>query len=193
LFGVDSIFTNSGGGANDVVSVNGEAITESELQRAIFFGQNQMRAQFGENLPRQLISTEVLREPVLDSLITREALVQRVRDGGMSVPEQRIDQILLEAPEFQTDGRFDPNLFRSRVSNVGYTPAGYRQRLAEDIILNQHVQRVAASGFVTQQELERIATLSQQTRDYYHPTIPLPPVLAEIEVDEERAQAYYEE
>src|SRR5690606_20309717 len=75
LFGVDSIFTNSGGGANDVVSVNGEAITESELQRAIFFRQNQMRAQFGENLPRQLISTEVLREPVLDSLITREALV----------------------------------------------------------------------------------------------------------------------
>ncbi|MGQ9427395.1 SurA N-terminal domain-containing protein [Gilvimarinus sp. F26214L] len=192
LFGVDSLFVDSGS-ANEVAEVEGKAITEAELQRAIFLRQNQMRAQFGDNLPQQFISEENLREPVLDSLIKRELLIQVARQGGMAAAEQLVNQMIVSAPEFQTDGRFDPDLYRQRVFNVGYTPASYRQQLAEDMILNQHFTGLTASGFVTQQELQRSAALSQQERDFYYMTIPVAPVEAELEVDEERARAYYEE
>lgn len=192
LFGVDSLFVNRNN-TQQVVEVNGEAITEAELQRAIFFRQNQMRAQFGDNLPEQFISEENLREPVLDSLITRRLLTQQVREGGMAVPESQINEMLLNAPEFQTDGQFDPDLFRQRLLSVGYTPSSYRQQLAQDILLSQHVTGLSASGFVTEQELKRTAALSQQKRDFYYMTIPLAPVLEGIQVDQERAQAYYEE
>lgn len=192
LFGVDSLFVNTNN-AQEVVEVNGEAITEAELQRAILFRQNQMRAQFGDNLPAQFISAENLREPVLDSLISRRLLTQRVREGGMAVPDAQINEMIVSAPEFQTNGRFDPDLFRQRLFGVGYTPSAYRQQLTQDILLNQHVTGLTASDFVTEEELKRTAALSQQARDFHYLTVPMAPILANIEVGEERAQAYYEE
>jgi peptidyl-prolyl cis-trans isomerase D len=192
LFGVDSLFVNTST-VQEVAEVNGESITEAELQRAIFFRQNQMRAQFGDNLPEQFISEENLREPVLESLITRRLLTQRVREGGMAVPDEQINQMIVSAPEFQSGGRFDPDLFRQRLFSVGYTPVAYRQQLAQDILLNQHVTGLTASGFVTEQELQRVAALSQQERDFYYLTIPMAPIVENIEVGEDRAKAYYEE
>lgn len=191
LFGVDSLFVGSGS-APEVAEVNGEVITEAELQQAIFFRQNQMRSQFGDNLPEQFVSEENLRGPVLDSLIKRRLLAQSAKDGGMVASDQRINQMIVSAPEFQTDGKFDPELYSRRVYNVGYTPSSYRRRLAEDMVLNQYVSGLTASSFVTQAALERTTALSQQERDFYYLTVPAAPVEAEIEVDEARAQAYYE-
>lgn len=192
LFGVDSLFVNSGSAA-EVAEVNGEAITETELQRAIFFRQNQMRSQFGDELPEQFISEENLREPVLDSLIKRRLLAQAAKSGGMAVSDQRINQMIVTAPEFQTDGQFDPDLYSRRVYNVGYTPGSYRQQLAEDAVLNQYVAGLTGSAFVTQQGLERTAALSNQERDFYYLTVPMAPILADIEVDDARAREFYQE
>lgn len=192
LFGVESIFVNSGS-APEVAEVNGTAITEVDLQRAISLRQNQMRAQFGDDLPPQLLAPENLREPALDGLIRRELLTQAVARGGMTMPDQVINQIIVTAPEFQIDGRFNPDLFRQRVFNVGYTPAGYRRQLAQDMVLNQHVIGLTESGFVTDAELSRIAALSQQERSFYYLTIPLAGIEAELEIPEEQARAFYEE
>lgn len=192
LFGVDSLFINRGS-AQEIVEVEGQTITEPELQRAIYFRQSQMRAQFGDNLPEQFISAEALREPVLESMIKRQVLIQKVKDGGLTTPIRRVNRSIASAPEFQTDGQFDPELYRQLIMNVGYTPSSYRQRLAEDMMLEQHILGVSTSGFVTADELQKIAALSQQERDFYYLTVPLAPLQADIQVDEERAQAYYEE
>ncbi|MEX1033399.1 MAG: SurA N-terminal domain-containing protein [Cellvibrionaceae bacterium] len=192
LFGVDSIFVDSGPD-REVVEVDGEAITETELQRAILLRQGQMRAQFGDDLPAQFTSAENLREPVLDSLIKRRLLARAARKGGMTVSDQHINELLVTAPEFQIEGRFDPDLFRQRVYNVGYSPITYRQRLAEDLILNQKVSGLTESGFITEGELESTAALSLQERDFYYLTVPLAPLEAEIDVEEEVARAYYED
>jgi peptidyl-prolyl cis-trans isomerase D len=191
LFGVDSLFVNTGSVA-EVVEVDGETITETELQRAIFFRQNQMRAQFGDQLPEQFISAENLREPVLDSLINRRLLAQAVEEGGMAVSPRQINEMIVTAPEFQTGGQFDPDLYRQRVNSVGYTPGSYRRQLVEDVLLNQHVIGLTASGFITENELKHIAALSRQERDFYYLTVPVASIQAGVEVDEARARAYYE-
>lgn len=192
LFGVDAIFINQSG-ANEVAEVNGKAITEVDLQRAIVMRQNQMRSQFGDDLPPQLLAAENLREPVLEGLIRRELLTQAVERGGMAMPEQMLNQIIVSTPEFQVDGRFNPDMYRQAVYNAGYTPAGYRRQLAEDLVLNQHVIGLTESGFVTEAELARVAALAQQERSFYYLTIPLANIEAEVEVAEDRARAYYEE
>lgn len=192
LFGVDAIFVNQQN-VTEVAEVNGSAITEVELQRGIAMRQNQMIAQFGDALPPQLLAAENLRESVLEGLIQRQLLTQAVERGGMTMPESMVNQILVRAPEFQIDGRFNPELFRQRVFNVGYTPAGYRHQLAQDMVLNQHMVGLTESGFVTEAELSRMAALTQQERSFYYLTIPLARIEAEVEIPEERARSYYEE
>lgn len=191
LFGVDAIFVNQGN-ANNVAEVNGTAITEVDLQRAIVLRQNQMRAQFGDDLPPQLLAAENLRESVLEGLIRRELLIQAVANGGMTVPDQMLNQIIVSAPEFQVDGRFNADMYRQRVYNVGYTPAGYRRQLAQDMVLNQHMIGLTESSFITDTELAQIVALSQQERSFYYLTIPLAAIEAEQQISEDQARAYYE-
>lgn len=191
LFGVDAIFVNQGN-ANNVAEVNGTAITEVDLQRAIVLRQNQMRAQFGDDLPPQLLAAENLRESVLEGLIRRELLIQAVANGGMTVPDQMLNQIIVSAPEFQVDGRFNADMYRQRVYNVGYTPAGYRRQLAQDMVLNQHMIGLTESSFITDTELAQIVALSQQERSFYYLTIPLAAIEAEQQIPEDQARAYYE-
>jgi peptidyl-prolyl cis-trans isomerase D len=176
----------------EVASVNGEGITELELQRAILSRQNQLQQQFGDSLPESFISAEALREPVLDSLINREVLKQTAEDAGLAVSDQRVAQLLREVPDFQVNGRFDSNVYAQLVRRVGYTPIGYQQQVKEDLILSQMNSGFAATGFVTQKQLQETTRLSQQKRDFYYLTIPLTTVLSDIEVSEEQALAYYE-
>lgn len=192
LFGVDAIFVNHSD-VSEVAKVNGAAITEVDLQRAIALRQNQMRAQFGDDLPPQLLAPENLRDSVLDGLIRRQLLTQAVERGGMVMPQAVVNQIIVTAPEFQIDGRFNPDLYRERVYNVGYTPAGYRRQLAQDMVLNQHVVGLTESGFITEAELSRFAALSQQERSFYYLTIPLASIEAKVEITEDRARSYYDE
>ncbi len=188
-----SILAPSPTGGGEVASVNGESIGSIELQRAIISRKSQLQAQFGDSLPENFISDEALREPVLDSLINRQVLALAAKDAGLAVSDQRVNQMLREAPDFQVDGRFDQNRYRQLVTSVGFTPVGYQLQVKEDIVLNQLTSGLASTGFVTEKQLRHTTRLSQQKRDFYYLTVPLSTVLSTVEVSDEQAMAHYEE
>lgn len=192
LFGLDSLFVNNGS-QQEVASVNGEAISELELSRAISFRKGQLRSQFGDSLPEDFISDENLRGPVLNTLVKRKVLAQAAFDGGMTMSDQRINELLLGAPDFQVDGKFDQERFRVMVNSMGYTATGYLAQIKEDMVLNQQVAGLSSSGFITDEELKLTTAMSQQTRDFYYLTIPIAPIEATVEVGDDKAMAYYEE
>ena len=191
-FGISSLAPTSNTGG-EVASVNGEEITEFDLLRAINQRQSQLRAQFGDSLPEDFISEESLREPVLDSLINRLALQQAAKDAGLAVSDQRVGEMLREVPDFQIDGRFSRDRFTQLVRNVGYSPTEYQQQIKEDVVLQQLSNSFVATAFVTNKQLQQTTRLSQQKRDFYYLTVPLNTVINTIEVDDEQAQAYYQE
>src|SRR5690606_5055291 len=47
-----------------------------------------------------------------------------------------------------------------------FTPASFRAALARDTLLNQLTAAYTASGFATQADLERLAALTEQKRDF---------------------------
>ena len=177
----------------EVASVNGEAITEFDLQRAMGFRRNQLQQQFGDSLPENFISDEMLREPSLQDLINREVLKQAAQDAGMAISDRQVAEVLQSIPQFQVDGKFDRNLYTQLVRQSGYTAIGYQQQVKEDMLLTQLSNGIAATGFVTQKQLQQTTRLSQQKRDFYYLTVPLASVLSDVEVTDEQAMAYYEQ
>ncbi|MGI1678310.1 MAG: SurA N-terminal domain-containing protein [Cellvibrionaceae bacterium] len=192
LFGLDSLFVNNGS-SQEVASVGGEEITELELSRAISFRKSQLQSQFGDGLPADFISDENLRAPVLDSLVKRKVLAQAAVDGGMTMSDQRINELVISAPDFQVDGKFNQERFRLMVNGMGYTATGYLAQIKEDMVLNQQVAGLSSSGFITDEELALTTSISQQARDFYYLTVPAAPIEATVEVSNENAVAYYEE
>ena len=177
----------------EVATVNGEPITDFDLQRAIASRQNQLKQQFGDSLPESFFSAESLREPVLESLINTEVMNQTAKDAGMAVSDRQVAQIIRDIPQFQVDGKFNQDVYTQLVRQNGYTAIGYQQQLKEDVVLSQLSNGIAATGFVTQKQLQQTTKLSQQKRDFYYLTVPLATVITDIEVTDEQAMAHYEE
>lgn len=186
LFGAESIVGGFLQG-NEVASVNGEEITEQELSVGI---QNVM-ASIGSDL--DTIDEELIRDVALNQLIEDKLLMQAAQDAGMVISADSMDREIIRNPQFQINGQFDNDLARRTMASQGFTPQSYRQALADRMVLGQLANAYAASDFVTEADLERIAALQTQTRDFRYLTIPLGTRTVGEEISETDLQAYYDE
>lgn len=192
LFGVDSLFLQSGS-ANEAAKVNGEVISEAELRQAIYLQKQQLLSRFGENAPAEFLTDERLRQPVLDQLIQRRLVSQQAKAGGMAISDQVLDELILGAEQFQQDGKFDMQRYSQMLRSMGYTPAGYKRLLEQDMLLTQFASGFTGSDFATSAELEYVASLAQQSRSFYYLTLPLAGSENGIEVSDEELQQYYQD
>ncbi|TNF01562.1 MAG: hypothetical protein EP323_09495 [Gammaproteobacteria bacterium] len=189
LFGVDALFM-SGSAVEEAANVNGETITELRLQQAVVLQKQQILNRY-ENIDPTLVDEDQLRAPVMQQLIRQKVVEQAAVDQGMGVDKKTLYRILLEVPDFQTDGKFDTERYEFVLRQMGYSPTSYNKLLTTDMVTNQFMQGVAATGFSTLQESTLLAGITEQTRDYYYLTIPREPLLESIEVAEADIESYY--
>ncbi len=164
LFGAESIVGGFFGG-NTVVSVNGEDITEDELSNNI----QMLMANIGAEVAN--LDDDLIREIALNQLIEDRLLMQAARDSGMDISSASIDRQLLNTPQFQLNGVFDRDLAVRTMAAQGYTPFTYREALAERMLISQLANAYASTGFVTAAEMERVARLTSQRRDFRYVSV----------------------
>ena len=186
LFGVESLFGLFGDDPNQEASVNGQPIMRQQVEMNV---QRAMRS--GQVPPEQ---ERQLRSDVLDDLITQELVTQYAEDGGLYVSEDQLDQLIVGIPEFQDeDGRFSPDVFRSRLSGAGYTPLSFREELEVDVKRQQLQQGLAFSDFTLENERQRLAELQRQQRSFRYVMLDTDDLEGDIEISEDELEAYYEE
>ncbi|MCO1333294.1 SurA N-terminal domain-containing protein [Microbulbifer sp. OS29] len=191
--GVD-FFTGASGGATDAVAeVNGEKITNLDLQRAIQNRRNMIISQYGEDVPVDLISDEQLREPVLRQLISSSVMRQAAQESGMVMSSVAVDKAIVEIPAFQVNGSFDPQMYRDALRRMGYSATGFRQIMENDLALQQYANSVVESAFTTQADAEQIVAASMEERDFDYVVMPVEGMLAEVEVSDTEVEQYYQE
>lgn len=192
LFGVESLF-NWNPSAGRVAEVNGDVITQFELDSAISRHKQQMISRYGDQIPSEFLSDEYLRKPVLDGLIQNALLFQAAQKAGMAISNNLLSEQIAKAPVFHNEaGVFDNNRYRQALSMMGYTHSTYSQQLAKDLILNQMYTGVAGSAFTTQSDLEQLLALSNQTRDFAYVSLPVAQVKSEVVLSEDEISAYYQ-
>lgn len=190
LFGVDAIFL-SGSSVEEVASVNGETITELRLQQSVALQKQQILNRY-EDLEPSMINDEQLRGPVIQQLIRQKAVELAAREQGMAIDDKMIYRLLLEVPDFQVDGKFDAQRYEFVLRQMGYTPNSYNKLLRTDLLNSQFMQGVANTGFSTERENQLLASITEQTRDFYYLTIPRAPVLDAISITDEEIKSFYE-
>lgn len=189
--GVGSLSMTGSGGAT-AASVDGDAITEQDVALELQQTKSRILNQ-NEGLRFDQLDDEMLRPGVVDRLITNRALSQSADGSGMVVPARAVAEILMNAEGFQTDGVFDKDRYRSFVRGRGLTNAQFKQQLADDLLRGQLVSGYRQSSFLTQGELQLLAEVAAQTRDYYYLTLPLQPTLDAVVASDEALQSYYQD
>lgn len=189
LTGFDAIFRATSH-SQDAAKVNGDTITQAELGQAVETQRRQLMEQLGREFDPSLLDEKMLREAALKGLVDRKLLLQGARDAGFAFSEQAVDQQILLAPQFQQDGKFSAERFDQYIRQLGFSRLQFRQVLAEEMLITQMRAGLAASSFVTDDQVSAYAQLTKQTRDFASLTLKADP--SAIKVSDDDVKAYYD-
>jgi peptidyl-prolyl cis-trans isomerase D len=177
---------------SDVAEVNGNTISERELQVALQQERQRLQGQFGNSLPAEFLSDDRLRAPALQSLIQRSVVQDKALKSGMTIGDEAIDKFITQQEQFQSDGRFDSELFIQGLRASGFTPVAYRAELKQSLAAEQFLNVFNTTGFVTQVEVEKLYGLSRQSRNFSWVSLPIADLPASIIVTADDIQKEYD-
>lgn len=190
IFGIESLLFS--GGASAVAEVNGEEISPFALQQELSVQQRQLLAMMGDDADPALLDQARMNQRALEALIQREILRQAAGDLSLTVPDATIGDIIGSMDEFQIDGRFSRDMFRSALAGSGFTPALFRDRLAQDVQIAQLRSGIAGSDFGTRKELTLAARIALEGRDVRYISLPLADYRGDASVSDAEVQAHYD-
>ncbi|HWH85458.1 MAG TPA: SurA N-terminal domain-containing protein [Pseudomonas sp.] len=190
LTGFDAIFQATTH-KNEAAKVNGDEISQNELSQAVDMQRRQLMQQLGKDFDASLLDEKMLRESALKGLIDRKLLLQGAEQAKFSFSEAALDQVILQTPEFQVDGKFSSERFDQVIRQLGYSRMQFRQMLAQEMLIGQLRAGVAGSGFVTDAEVLAFARLEKQTRDFATLNVKADP--ASVKLTDDEVKAYYDE
>jgi peptidyl-prolyl cis-trans isomerase D len=189
--GIEAIFQASTNTKQDVAKVNGEAITQTELSQAVDMQRRQLMQQLGKDFDASLLDEKLLRDAALKGLIDRKLLLQGAADSKFGFSEAALDQVILQTPEFQVDGKFSAERFDQVIRQLGYSRLQFRQMLTQEMLIGQVRAGIAGSGFVTDAQVLAFARLEKQTRDFATVNIKANP--AAVKLTDDEVKAYYDQ
>jgi len=189
FFGIESILVDGGG--NKIAEVNGESIYPQELQQAMDTQKRRLMALMGDNLDPSLLEDDNLQPQAMESLINRKLLMQSAADLKLAISEQEIGALVGSMQQFQVDGVFSADLYKSVLAGAGYSPAYFKQSLHDDMLLNQLRSGLAGTEFVTPVEHELNARVILEQRDLRYFTIPIEKFTMTSSVTEAQIDEYY--
>ena len=190
LFGIESILLGGGGGS--MAEVNGEEISEFEVQQAINNQKRQLISMLGDNLDPAMLDDDRLRGQAVQTIVNRKLLTQSAAEMQLAVSEQEVGAVIGGMDQFYIDGQFSSEMYKSVLANAGFTPASFKQGLVEDLLLNQLRSGIAGSDFATASELATTARVTAELRDVRYLTLPLAAFRTDVQITEEEIVAYYD-
>jgi peptidyl-prolyl cis-trans isomerase D len=191
IFGLDSI-VGTIVNTNSTVSVNGvpidELAIESESQRIT----QELLSSLGAQIDASSIDSTQFREQAINNLVERELLIQAALENGMVISSATLDRLIAQTPDFQVDGVFNNERARALLASFGMTPASYRASLEQQGLLNQILSAYADSSFATVSEMENLARINEEKRNFRYVRINAANLAQTQELTDEEISQYYE-
>jgi len=189
LFGLSSYL--SGGSKSNIAEVNGSEITQTQLTRAQQNYLQRMQQMLGKNFNPDMFDNDMVKQQVLQGLITREVIQQHVKDVGLQPAAQQVVSYIQSFPAFQEDGHFSNERYKQVLRVQGIAPEQFEHDVASDLAVAQMRNGIIQSAFVTQAELQRYARLKNQQRDIGYLILGLDSFEKQVKPTAEQVETFY--
>lgn len=152
--------------ADPVVAEVGDIeIRRIALDRAERAQLERMRRVLGQAFDAGALPENALRNAALEQLIGQAALDMEAQTLGLAVSDEAIVAEIQATPQFQSAGRFSPDLFRRALFAAGLSEEGYVASLRGDLRRAQLAAAVTASIPPSLYLIETMYGLDRQERD----------------------------
>ncbi len=176
-----------------VVKVNGDSVTEGELQRSVQVQRQNFRRMYGSDLDPAYVESVINNQTVLRQLINNRLVRQKAEQIGFESSKKEFVDRLQTNPAFQQDGEFDPEQFVRVISRAGFSPQSYEASAREDEVITRLVRTLENTSFVTEREVRDASSIAGQTRDIAFVTFISNSFLGDYEPTDEEVLEYFEE
>lgn len=185
-FGAIQLFS---GGEPIAATVNGDDITQRELEMETQRERAVQRNRLGGEISDELLDRLIDRRAVLESLIVNTLVQQFAGELDLSVSERAVQQHIRSS--FSGVEGFNDAMYRNWLAGFGHTPSSYQAEQAARLLQNQVSSSLGETTFVTQRELRRYARVLGQRRDIAYLLFDVDTFAAEVEVTEEEIEEHY--
>jgi peptidyl-prolyl cis-trans isomerase D len=132
--------------------VNGETVSPTEFDQQ--YGQlARLYQQQGAPDLNALMQTR-LRQMAMEQLVQRELVDQEAQREGVVVTDGEVSAAIKALPSFQSEGRFDLELYQRAVTNVYGSPGKFEERMRKDLAYQKMVALLRGTAKVTDEEVK---------------------------------------
>jgi peptidyl-prolyl cis-trans isomerase D len=172
-----------------VASVNGHEISQDEFRDRYNQYRSQMQRMYGKQFNALEFDTPQRKRELLDRLVDEQLILDANEKLGATVTPGRIQETIMQDPNFQVDGKFDKERYRMVLGANQKSAEWYQEQIRHDLAIRQVPAELARSAVVTDAEVNAYVRLRDQTRDFRYVKFEKPtaePKVADADID-----AYY--
>lgn len=194
FFGINYYFQDSGAGGA-VAKVAGTSISPIEFDQALRERQEQLRKMMQGKADQAMLDSNEVRNAVLNGLVDKRALLAHALQAGVAVPDDQLRRILADMPSFKDEatGKFSDVKYKQLLQANGMTPAGFEDRMRQDLRLSQVRDTVTNSVLLPGGVVDRLGRIREQQREISQWTLVPEDVKSKVALTDDAVKAYYEE
>jgi peptidyl-prolyl cis-trans isomerase D len=186
FWGIDFGFFNR----DYIALVNGEELPTVEYRNAVQNQISQAQRNYQDELPEPMLKQ--IRSSVLENLINRELLSQRVNQRDYRVGDEDLMRSIRAFEAFQVDGKFSLDVYHARLAGVGRSAPGFEAEQRVALQMGQIQDGIAETEFLTASEATRLIELFEQRREVAVARYTAAQFQHLVQVDDAAVQAYYD-
>tara|TARA_B100000925_G_scaffold284905_1_gene260511 strand:- start:467 stop:2317 length:1851 start_codon:yes stop_codon:yes gene_type:complete len=181
-----TVFTNYG-------KVNGLTVSNLDVNIAINSVTSRLQQIYGQEFNLDTLDQGVLNSLVKDEIISQKALLYQALKMNLSSSEDEAKRLIMAEPSFQTDGRFNQDIFEATIRANGILPNEYIEYIQNSSLVDNFLFALSDSNFQIESELKKQIRLLEQERDIDFFKIDFNLLKNEINPTLESALNYYED
>ena len=189
LFGIQSILV--GGSDDTIATVDDKKISASILRDTVNNRMRRLAAMLGQEFDPTELDEERIKAEALSFLISEKILTNFISELELTVAESVLGKEISLMEPFKERGRFSPDLYKTVITNAGYTPASFKAEAKADILKRHLYTGIIGSDFITPLELELEGRIITEKRDVRYVKIPMSSFDKKAGVNESEIAAFY--
>ncbi len=175
-----------------LAEVGDQKIYQAEFQQQLSSQQQRAVSANPSLANSDVFSSDFYKKSVLDSLVNRSLVQYVAAEQNYQIGDELLASLIKQDPVFQTDGKFDPNLYQNYLTTSGTFS---KKQFEDNIRQSNQIQQVRSgyqeSALVLPDELRDLLAIQAEKRTFDLITVNRSDFNDKVEVTEADIQAYY--
>ena len=172
-------------------TVNGQAVTQTDVNLATSQVSQRLQSVYGEEFSLDDLDEEVSLELIKSEIINQKTMIAQAKNLGLSVSLRDAKKEIINLEMFQGESGFDQNIFESTIRANGWTPEEYFELVQESIALDRMIGAMSSIAFPIQSDIQSLASILETSRDLNFLKVNKKVLIDSQDASMQEAEAFY--